>query len=165
MSSQPRLTIVPMSRDRAVAFIVAGHRHHRPPQGYIFALGVVDEEGKLRGVATIGRPVARQLQNGFTAEVTRVCTDGCANACSALYGAAWRVAKAMGYVRLITYTLPAEGGASLRGSGWLNEGPAGGGSWSRKPRPREDNAPIVEKTRWSVYAGEPPRDCRGTLAP
>lgn len=149
---QSKLRIVPMTRARAVDFIVKSHRHHRPPQGYLFALGVVDESGTLRGVATIGRPVARHLQNGTTAEVTRVCTDGCENACSALYGASWRAAKALGYTRLITYTLPSEGGASLRGSGFLNEGPAGGGSWSSKARPRVDKAPIEVKTRWAVYA-------------
>lgn len=100
------------------------------------------ENGLLRGVAIVGRPVARHLQDGYTAEVTRLCTDGTPNACSMLYEAAWRAAKAVGYLRIITYTLPQEGGASLRAAGWHLIGPAGGGSWSRAGRPRADEHPL-----------------------
>lgn len=62
------------------------------------------------------------------------------NACSALYAAAWRVARALGYRRLITYTLPDEGGASLRGAGWRLVGARGGGNWNTPSRPRVDTA-------------------------
>ena len=88
--------------------------------------------------------------DGLTLEVNRVATDGCPNACSALYGAAWRAAKAMGYQRLITYTLPEEGGASLRGAGWRLVGEAGGGKWSREGRPRVDMHPTHGKLRWEA---------------
>lgn len=113
-----RLTILPVTLRQASAFIAEHHRHHKPPRGAKFALGVADEEGQLRGVVTVGRPIARAFDDGLTAEVNRSATDGCPNANSALYGAAWRVCQAMGYRRLITYTQEGESGASLRGAGW-----------------------------------------------
>lgn len=81
----------------------------------------------LCGVAIVGRPTARMLDDGWTVEVTRLATDGAHNACSILYAAAWRAARAMGYRRCVTFTLPEEGGASLRGAGWRCIGEAGGG--------------------------------------
>jgi hypothetical protein len=98
----------------------------------------VSEGDQVHGIVIVGRPVARMLDDGWTLEVNRCCTDGARNACSMLYGAAWRAAKALGYNKLITYTLPEEGGASLRASGWKCIGIRGGGSWSRKDRPRID---------------------------
>lgn len=112
-----RLTIIPLPLRTAAAFVAEHHRHNAPPRGHKFSLGVVDETGDLRGVAVVGRPVARALDDGLTAEVTRTCTDGCPNANSALYGAAWRAAKAMGYRRLVTYTQGSETGDSLRAAG------------------------------------------------
>jgi len=151
MTDQPRLRIVPVTLREAIAYVGIHHRHHRPPRGGILAIAVADDE-QIRGVAIIGRPVARMLQDGFTAEVVRVATDGCPNACSALYGAAWRAARALGYLRLLTYTLPEEGGASLRGAGWTCVGAAGGGKWSCPSRPRLDLHPTQEKLRWEVRA-------------
>lgn len=145
------MNVVPMTRDRAAAFIREHHRHHRPPTGYLFAIGA-ERDGLLVGVATIGRPVARALQDGTTAEVTRLATDGTRNACSMLLGAAWRAARALGYRRLLTYTLPSEGGASLRATGWQCVGEAGGGSWSRPSRHRTDEHPTERKMRWQVAA-------------
>jgi hypothetical protein len=103
-------------------------------------------------VVIVGRPVARMLDNGWTLEVNRCCTDGTRNACSLLYGAAWRAAKALGYRRLITYTLPEEGGASLRGAGWKDLGLRGGGNWNVPSRPRVDTANILrgQKTLWEA---------------
>lgn len=148
---QPRLTIVPIKFDEACAFIKLHHRHHKPPVGHVFSVAVAnDETEEIVGVATVGRPVARNLDNGWTLEVNRVATDGTQNACSALYGAAKRVAFAMGYRRLVTYTLPEEGGASLRAAGWKEIGRAGGGSWSCKSRPRIDMHPTQEKIRWEA---------------
>jgi len=147
---QTALEIVPMTLREAQAFCAEHHRtHKKPPRGMKFAIGVSDGE-TVRGVAIIGRPLARMLQDGWTAEVLRVCTDGRRNACSMLYGAAWRAARAMGYRRLVTYTLKEEGGASLRASGWQCIGAAGGGSWSRRERPRVDLHPTQEKLRWEV---------------
>lgn len=147
------LTIRPITIKAASAHVRRHHRHHRPPVGGLFAVAVEDEAGDLRGVAIIGRPVARKLQDGWTAEVVRVSTDGARNACSMLLGAAWRAARALGYRRMVTYTLSEEGGASLRGAGWVNAGDAGGGSWSRDGRARQDGLfPQDRKIRWEVRA-------------
>ncbi len=145
------LGIVPISFDEACAFVAAHHRHHRPPQGHKFSMAVADG-GKIVGVAIVGRPVSRHLQDGWTLEVTRVATDGTPNACSALYGACRRAAWALGYRRLITYTLPDEGGSSLRAAGYRCLGIAGGGSWSVPSRPRVDKHPLQQKLRWEVTA-------------
>lgn len=132
MDARPRLTIVPLTWRKAVRFVESHHRtHDDAPAGSKFALGVVDEAGKLRGVALCGRPVARHLDDGMTLEVSRTATDGCPNACSALYGASWRVACAMGYRRMVTYTQDGESGASPRGAGMarVRDIPARG-SWA-----------------------------------
>ena len=107
---------------------------------------------RIVGVVIAGRPVARHLDDGWTLEVTRLCTDGTANACSKLYAAAGRAARALGYTRLITYTLPAEGGASLRAAGWRLVGQRGGGNWNRARRPRRDTpeALRVPKLLWEA---------------
>ena len=112
-----RLRIVPVTFRQAQAFIAAYHRHHKPPRGMKFCIGV-DADGQLAGVATVGRPVARVYDDGYTLEVNRTCTDGTPNVNSMLYGAAWRAAKALGYRRLITYTQAGESGASLRAAGY-----------------------------------------------
>ena len=143
------MRIVPLSLREANAFVARHHRHHPPARGCKFCLGLADDDG-VHGVAIVGRPVARLLDDGLTAEVTRLCTDGAPNACSRLYRAAWRACAAMGYRRLLTYTLPEEGGASLRGAGFHFAGEAGGGSWSRGARPRSDRAPTGRKHRWEL---------------
>ena len=144
------LAVTPINLDEANAFVATHHRHHKPVPGAKFALAVSDSEGKVRGVAIVGRPVARMSDNGWTLEVNRCCTDGTRNACSMLYGAAWRAARALGYRRLVTYTLPEEGGASLRAAGWKLLGQAGGGSWDRESRPRVDTAPTQQKLAWEA---------------
>lgn len=143
------LTVIPMTLREAHAYVAENHRHHKPPQGALFAVGVSDGE-TVRGVAIVGKPVARLNDDGFTVEVTRCCTDGARNACSMLYRACWRAARAMGYRRCITYTLAEEGGSSLRGAGFKCVGQAGGGSWSRPSRPRVDTHPLQEKLRWEI---------------
>ena len=145
------LQIQPIDFNEAVAFVRQHHRHHKPPVGWKFGVAVNDGL-KVVGVIMIGRPVSRHLDNGWTLEVTRCCTDGTKNAASALYGAARRVAFGLGYKRLITYTLPSEGGASLRGAGWREIGKAGGGSWSSPSRPRVDAHPIEQKLLWEYVA-------------
>lgn len=146
-----KLTVVPCTRKQANEFVGAMHRHHKPVVSGKFSLAVVDEEGLVRGVAMIGNPVARSLMDGWTVEVNRVATDGCPNACSALYGASWRTARAMGYRRLYTYTLASEPGVSLRGAGWKQDGIVNGRSWHTPSRPRgiEDH-PTEDKIRWVV---------------
>lgn len=125
------------------------HRHHQPPPGGLFAIGCSDSTS-IVGVAIVGRPVARGNANGWTAEVTRCCTDGSRNACSMLYGACWRAARALGYRRLLTYTLPEEGGGSLRGAGFRLIGERGGGSWDCPSRPRVDKHPLQVKLLWEL---------------
>lgn len=145
------MEIVPLGRDAANAYIRANHRHHGPVVGYKFAIGL-ESAGELVGVAVVGRPVARMLDDGRTAEVTRLCTDGTPNACSALYAAAWRAAKAMGYRRMVTYILAAEAGTSLRASGWRRAAESAGGTWDRPSRARNDRHPTSPKVRWEVAA-------------
>ena len=101
--------------------------------------------GDLCGVIVVGRPVARHYDDGYTAEVTRLCTNGIKNGCSFLYSAAARTAREMGYVKIITYILESESGVSLRASGWRYDGIRGGGSWDRLNREREDKAPTCKK--------------------
>jgi len=143
------LQLVPMTLREANAFVAKHHRHHKPARGCISVVAVSDGES-IRGVAIIGRPVARMLQDGWTAEVVRCCTDGAHNACSMLYGAAWRAVRALGYKRLITYTLPEEGGGAMRATSMKLIGEAGGGTWNRKERPRVDEHPTQGKLRWEI---------------
>lgn len=113
------VTIVPCTLQEACEFVGNFHRHNKPPQGGLFAVGASDG-ARLVGVAIVGRPVARLMQDGGTCEVTRCCVviDAPKGTPSALYGACWRAARALGWSRLITYTLQSESGASLRGAGW-----------------------------------------------
>ena len=143
------LELQPVDYDEACAFILAHHRHHLPPQGWKFGIAVNDGE-KIVGVVTVGRPVARNLDNGLTLEVTRNCTDGTKHAASMLYGAAWRAAKALGYKRLITYTLIEEAGTSVIAAGWKSVYETSGGSWDRENRKRIDTAPIGQKVLWEA---------------
>lgn len=145
------MILVPTTLTDAHSFVRQFHRHHRPSVGGLFAAAVAVED-KVVGVVVVGRPVARMSSDGWTCEVTRLCTDGTPNACSMLYRAAWRAAKALGYKRLVTYTLPEEGGASLRGAGFKEIGRAGGGDWSRSKRPRVDTHPTQEKIKWELTA-------------
>ena len=143
------MQIVPTTLAEANAFVEMHHRHHRPVPGAKFCIAVADEDG-VHGVAIIGRPVARHSDNGWTLEVNRVATDGTKNACSMLYGAAWRAAKAMGYRKLITYTLASEPGTSLRAAWWRNVGEVRGRSWSCPSRPRIDTHPLQNKLAWEA---------------
>ena len=145
------LEIVPCNQAEAKAFVAQHHRHHKPPLGSIFQVACADGD-KVVGVAIVGRPVSRMLDNGWTVEVTRLCTDGTANACSKLYAAAWKAARALGYRRCITYILDTERGASVTAAGWRCVGKAGGGSWSCKSRPRVDKHPTQGKLRFEIGA-------------
>lgn len=111
--------VTPITLRAAQEFIAQHHRHNKPPRGHKFSIGLKGAAGELIGVATAGRPVARHFDDGLTLEVNRTCTTGERNANSALYGAVWRAAKAMGYVRCITYTQGDESGASLRAAGFV----------------------------------------------
>lgn len=146
-----KLHIVPVSLDTANAFVALHHRHSEPVLRAKFYLGILDQTGLLRGVAIIGRPVSRALDDTFTLEVNRCCTDGVPNGCSALYGAARKVAFDMGYQRLVTYTLPDEGGFSLRGAGWQKVHESKAHEWSNAKRPRKSSTLYsVNKWRWET---------------
>ena len=145
------LELQPITLRDARSFVNQCHRHHRAPQGGKFAIGCNDGT-ELVGVIIVGRPVARLADDGWTAEVTRCCTDGTKHAPSKLYAAAWRAARAMGYRRLITYTLTIEPGTSLTAAGWTVVGQTKGGSWARKARPRVDAHPLGQKTLWEKQA-------------
>jgi hypothetical protein len=146
-----KLDIQPITYPEACAFIDQHHRHHLPPQGWKFGIAVNDGEHVV-GVVTVGRPVARHLDNGYTLEVTRCCTDGTPHVASKLYGAAWRATRALGYKRLVTYTLIEETGTSLTAAGWRVVGQTKGGSWSCQSRPRIDRHPLGQKTLWEAIA-------------
>jgi hypothetical protein len=144
------LTLQPITLKEAMRFIEEHHRHHRPPQGGKFAVAVNDGNG-IVGVAIAGRPVARGLDDGWTLEITRLCTiDRAKNAASMLYRACWRAARAMGYRRVITYILASETGVSLKASGFKEIGAAGGGSWSSPSRFRIDTHPLEQKRLFEV---------------
>lgn len=145
-----KLRIVPCSVQKAKEYVITLHRHHGPSVSALFAVAVADESNRVRGVALVGRPVARLLDDGWTVEVSRVATDGCENACSALYGAARRAASALGYHRIVTYTRLDEPGTSLRAAGWDNEGAIRARSWDMPGRRRTDKTEVVQRQRWSA---------------
>lgn len=152
-----RLRVTPITQAEANEFVARHHRHHQPLKvGYVFAIAVADESDSVRGVAIVGRPTTRALVDGFTLEVRRVATDGAANACSMLYAASWRAARAMGYRRLVTYTLATEPGVSLRASGWREVGRVTAKTWDApgRGRPRVDWHPTlttgVDRIRWEA---------------
>lgn len=143
------LSIVPVTITDACEFVAQHHRHSHVPRGGLFAVGCA-QGGEIVGVAIVGRPVARLLQDGWTVEITRCCTDGSRNACSMLCGACRRAAIALGYKRIVTYTLKNEGGASLRAAGFSVIADVRGRSWSCPSRPRVDRSPAQNKLRWEA---------------
>ncbi len=143
------MKIIPINLKEANKFISEKHRHHNAAVGCKFSIGLVDDMNNLCGTAVCGRPVSRYYDDGLTLEITRMCTDGTQNACSMLYGACVRAAKAMGYRKVITYTLESENGASLKASNFTFDGIAGGKMWTGS-RKRDNGVPKELKKRW-VY--------------
>jgi hypothetical protein len=145
------LKVVPLTLREANSFVASHHRHNKPSSGCKFAIGAVDKTGELVGVAVAGRPVARLLDDGKTIEVTRVATNGSPNVNSFLYGKVRRVAQAMGYQKIITYTLKSEGGESMRAIGAVPVADSGKKKWDRPSRSRQDQPVYAEpKTRWEL---------------
>lgn len=140
---------MPLTLKRANRLVAEWHRHHRPTQGGLFAIGC-GQDGELVGAVICGRPVSRMLDDGETVEVTRCVTNGTRNACSFLYRAAARAAVALGYSKLITYTLDSESGASLKGAGMKCVGLKGGGNWNKPGRARRDTELTQQKLRWEI---------------
>ncbi len=141
------LTLTPVALATANAFVNAHHRHHKATAGHKFSIGCA-KDGELVGVAIVGRPVSRYLDDGWTLEVNRLCTTGEKNACSILYAASARAAKAMGYRKIITYTLDSESGSSLRAAGWNCAGLAGGKCWTGSRKPDSALYPAQMKLRY-----------------
>lgn len=146
-----RLIIVPCELKDANAYVAAHHRHSTPVVGHRFSLAAAIGS-EIVGVAIVGRPVARGMQDGWTVEVLRCCSTGTRNVCSFLYGACWRAARALGYRKAITYTRAAEAGASLRGAGWHVVGQTVGRSWDTPTRPRVDVNEPQDRLRWEAAA-------------
>ena len=145
------LKIRPCDYSTAKQFVAENHRHNKPPPGHKFSIACYDGE-KLVGVCMVGRPVGRYLDDGLTLEVNRCCTDGTMNACSMLYGAAVRAAKALGYERLFTYTREDEPGTSLKASNWICEGKAGKqNGWTGKRYEQKEKKADIIKNRWIIY--------------
>ena len=145
--TRPRLRVRYVPLHSARQFVADHHRHLPKVRGGIIAVGCYDAD-RLCGVAILGRPSARLFDDGERMELVRCATDGTPNAGSALYGAARRVSGALGMGQLVTYTLPEESGASLRGAGWIEDGQTAGGEWTRSSRPRAAAHDARAKTRW-----------------
>ena len=144
------LEATPLELKVANEFVAKLHRHHDPVHRDKFRIGA-SHNGRLVGVVQVGRPVSRMLDDGKTVEVVRLCTDGTKDVCSFLYSRAARIAKEMGYDRIITYILCTESGASLRACGWTEDGTTSGGHWSRPSRKRTTTAPTIPKKRYVKY--------------
>lgn len=143
------MKIIPITLKAANEYVARHHRHHKPTVGCKFCIGC-EESGQLVGVAICGRPVSRHLDNGITLEINRLCTNGTRNACSKLYGACVRIAREMGYAKVITYILASEDGASLKASNFVCEGEAGGEIWTGT-RKRDNGVPQEKKQRYAYY--------------
>lgn len=144
------LKVVPISFSEAKKFVIDHHRHHKSLVGWKFGCGLQDSDDNLVGVVIVGRPVNRNLDDGLTLEVTRCCTLGDKNACTILYSRAIRAAKALGYRRLVTYTLEDESGASLKASNFIFIRKTKGGSWNTKCRPRKNISNTQPKLMWEM---------------
>ncbi|MCP1161243.1 MULTISPECIES: XF1762 family protein [Bacillus] len=151
---QLRLQTIPITLKIAQEFISKFHRHNQAPQGHKFSIGLWDHD-VLIGVIIAGSPVARHNNNGFTLEITRCCLKSSIyrNGISKMIGSVYQVAKAMGYTKIITYTLDHESGDSLKSCGFELEAITSGGSWNSTARKRENKAPTTPKKRWVKYVG------------
>lgn len=127
---------IPLELKDAQNYINAYHRHHQASHRDKFRIGA-EINGQLVGVIQVGRPVSRVLDDGNTLEVLRLCTNGEKDVCSFLYSRSSRIAKEMGYKKIITYILENELGTSLKASGWHKEADGvGGKDWNVPNRPR-----------------------------
>ncbi len=141
---------VPLHLKEANDFVRRFHRHCEPTAGGKFAMGC-QKDGKLVGVVVAGRPICRRHDDGRTLEVLRVCTDGTPNACSFLYARAARIARLLGYTRILTYTLEKESGASLKAVGARITGRVEPQEWSVPSRPRRSQEVYkAAKLRWEL---------------
>lgn len=142
------LSIVPITLIEAKRFIEQFHRHHCPPVGHRWSIGVANMKG-LCGVAVCGRPVARRLPADSLLEINRLATDGTQNACSKLYGTCAAIAKLMGFRDIETAILESESGISLKAAGYQFRRVTRGGTWNRPARGgRRTDQPDCPKHIW-----------------
>lgn len=157
------LHLKPIGVEEAKRYVAKWHRHNPAPLRGLFAAAVADESGDIRGVAIVTHPTARAFMDGWTCEVNRVATDGASNACSMLYGACMRAARALGYRRIVTYTLAREPGVSLRAAGWVVDSELPARKWANQNRYRIDRdllgaTRVVEpRVRWVKRLTEVPK--------
>lgn len=144
----------PITLKDANAFIMQYHRHNGKVVAHRFAIACYDDD-RLCGVAVVGNPVARRLQDGLTAEVRRCCTDGTPNACSFLYGRCARTARELGYRRIVTYLLASEIATTMKAAGWVADGKTDGGTWNTPARPRVYAVPDLFGETIKQYSNEP----------
>ena len=145
------MKVTPITLRKANEIVTQWHRHHKPSRGHKFSIGLIKDDVFI-GIAICGRPVSRASDDGFTLEVSRLCTDGTPNACSKLYGACSRIAKEMGYAKIQTYILEDEPGISLKASGWTMEAITAGGQWKRTDGViNRTDQPIQPKQRWVKF--------------
>lgn len=148
-----KLKARPLELAEANDFVEKLHRHHKAVHRDKFRIGCITEDGQLHGVVQLARPVSRMLDDGNTIEIVRLATDGTRNACSFLYGKAARIAREMGYKKIITYILKSEPGTSLKAAGFkLDDDDCGGTDWNRPSRPRTNDGkyPAEKKQRWAI---------------
>lgn len=146
------MRVVPCTVKAALRQVRAWHRHLPELQGGLFAVACANDNGEVVGVAVAGNH-ARTWQGTGRIVISRVATDETPNACSMLYGAIARAAKALGYQECWTYTLPEETGASLRAAGFEDMGLTDGGEWSRPSRRRAAAVRPEQKRRWRRNLG------------
>ena len=132
LGTDSRMVVAGVPLKEANDFVRVWHRHHNPVPGHRFSLAAI-KRGAVCGVAIVGRPVSSNTCQETIVEVVRLATNGERNACSKLYGAAAREAKKRGFASIQTFTLPEEGGASLRAAGWENVGMSEGRPWDHRP--------------------------------
>ena len=124
--------------------------------GHKFSLGL-PHDNELIGVAIVGRPVARNLDNGFNLEVLRVCIkDGSPKgANSKLYARCRAIGQMMGYKKIITYTLKSESQTTMKALGAVMESEVKAHQWSRPSRQRSSQ-PVYyqDKIRWELNVVE-----------
>lgn len=141
------MRLAPITLKAALKQVRAWHRHLPELQGGMFAVQVVNADGVCLGVGIAGNP-PRVWQGQGRLVISRVATEGAENACSMIYGALARAAKALGYREVWTYTLPDEPGTSLRAAGFVDAGMTRGGEWARPSRARAPARRPEAKRRW-----------------
>ncbi len=141
------LTLRPCTVKHAIKWIGNVHRKLPKLQGAMWAIRVLRDE-KMVGVAAVGHPARMLAEKGALCVLRVAVVEGQPNACSMLYGACARAARAMGATALVTYTHQGEPGTSLRASGWIDGGLTDGGEWDRPSRRRQRALFPDPKRRW-----------------